>query len=453
MTDLILMIAFVGFLFVIAVFGYNMLQERKFKKDAEARFGSPTKDALLGEEADDFKLDSDAAIIEDDANFYVSSMNVEVQEHTDSGIMESFKAELYEKSLIESDELKSLSANPVANSEKSSTDGSVTSTKSTNSALTKPSDDAENANFTEKRITSDELSSGEELSDIAAKNNILVTQKPNSTPEYFSQRIDYLAEFNFKHHVIGAKLKSQFAKFGRIKNSYKVFIAAPNGNWQTLESLHLEAPYIAACAGLQIADRAGVVRAEVIEYFANLSAEIAEQLSADVTLEQATDAIERADHLDKFCMTVDQLVSFNLLESASPFSGTKLRGLLEANGFELNANGLFTYKNEASDVLFSVQTIDGQPFNTLMLKTMSISGIKFLLDLPHVKSGVATFNQMVLVAKQMESSLQARLLDEQNKPMTEAHIDKIRNQIKLLHEKMTLSQVVPGGDLAKRLFA
>ena len=60
---------------------------------------------------------------------------------------------------------------------------------------------------------------------------------------------------------------------------------------------------------------------------------------------------------------------------------------------------------------------------------------------------------MVLVARQMESSLQARLLDEQQKPITEAHIDKIRNQIKMLQDKMTSKHIMPCSDLAKRLFA
>ena len=60
---------------------------------------------------------------------------------------------------------------------------------------------------------------------------------------------------------------------------------------------------------------------------------------------------------------------------------------------------------------------------------------------------------MVLVAKQMEASLQAQLLDEQKKPITEAHVDKIRNQIRILQEKMTVSQIAPGSNLAKRLFA
>ena len=437
MNDLILIIIVVGIFIVAGVFAYNITQERKFKKEGDARFGMSTHDTLLDENNETFNIDTDSAIIEDDANFHVSSMNVEVEEYNDPSMMEGFKTVL----------------NPTKDSPEATpqdhTEDVLLNTDSANPD-TAASENHDNhlADAVSTPAEQVDLPPTFELND---KTPIL--EKVQDIPENFAQHVDYTALFNFDHQLAGIKLKSQFAKLGRIKNNYKVYIAATNGKWQLLETLQLEAPYIAACAGLQMADRGGAVRPEVIEYFANLSAEIAFQLGTELVIEPAQDAIERAQQLDEFCMAVDQLVSFNLFGGAGAFTGTKLRGLLEANGFELNANGLFTHKNEQGDVLFSVQTLDGQPFNTLMLKTASISGIKFLLDLPHVKNGVATFNQMVLVAKQMESSLQARLLDEQQKPITEAHIDKIRNQIKILQDKMASKQVIPGSDLTTRLFA
>ena len=458
MTDLILIIIIVGIVIVAAVFGYNIAQERKFKKEGDARFGSPAKDALLDENSDDFNINADSAIIEDDTNFHVSSMNVEVEEFNDSTIMESFKSELYAKQALSESEVD------VAR-EDFTEKVTIQHTTQLNIQAAEPQETfldtlilASAPNISAPEISVLDIANSDETVDAAAPNFVLndktpILERPADSPEYFSQDIDYIAKYNFNYQITGTKLKSQFAKLGRIKNNYKVFIAATNRKWQLLESMHLEAPYIAAVVGLQMADRGGAVRAEVIEYFAGLSAEIAQQLGAEVIIEPAQDAIERAHQLDEFCMAVDQLVSFNLFEGAGAFTGTKLRGLLEANGFELNTNGLFTHKNESGDVLFAVQAIDGQPFNALMLKTASIAGIKFLLDLPHVKNGVVTFNQMVLVARQMESSLQARLLDEQQKPITEAHIDKIRNQIKMLQDKMTSKHIMPCGDLAKRLFA
>lgn len=438
MTDLTLIIIVVGIFIVAGVLGYNIFQERKFKKEGDARFGSPAHDTLLDENNKNFNIDTDSAIIEDDANFHINSMKVEVEEYNDTIIMESFKSEFYSVKTQSEEVTKDDIKHKILDDVPSNPDSGNPIINEKNQATVESISTEQVADFSPTFVLSDKIP---------------IIEKVQGFPEYFAQDIDYMAIFNFDYQIRGAKLKSQFAKLGRIKNNYKVFIAATNGKWQLLETLHLEAPYIAACSGLQIADRGGAVHAEVIEYFATLSAEIGEQLGAEVLIEPAVDAIERAHQLDEFCMAVDQLVSFNLFEGTSTFTGTKLRGLLEANGFELNTNGLFTHKNELGDVLFSVQTTDGQPFNALMLKTASIAGIKFLLDLPHVKNGVATFNQMVLVAKQMELSLQARLLDEQQKPITETHLDKIRNQIKILQDKMSSKQVIPGSDLTKRLFA
>jgi FtsZ-interacting cell division protein ZipA len=166
--------------------------------------------------------------------------------------------------------------------------------------------------------------------------------------------------------------------------------------------------------------------------------------------------------LDRFCVEVDKMVGFHLVHGDSgPFTGTKFRGLAEASGLILKEDGGFHYESKSepgsesdgAQRLFSVVNQDNNPFNTEMLRTSVIHGISFQLDIPRVKNCTEVFNQMVLIARQMENSLNANLMDDKERPLDEAQIEKIRQQLKVIHAKMVARGVVPGSDSALRLFS
>ena len=60
---------------------------------------------------------------------------------------------------------------------------------------------------------------------------------------------------------------------------------------------------------------------------------------------------------------------------------------------------------------------------------------------------------MVYVAKQMELGLNAALVDEGNKLLIDAQLDKIRQQLTSIHSTMRAGGIVPGSVSAIRLFS
>jgi FtsZ-interacting cell division protein ZipA len=88
-----------------------------------------------------------------------------------------------------------------------------------------------------------------------------------------------------------------------------------------------------------------------------------------------------------------------------------------------------------------------------MLRTSVVKGITFQLDIPHVKKCTEAFNHMVQLAKQMEVSLNAVLVDDNNKVLGDVQIEKIRQQLKVIQANMLLRGIVPGSDSARRLFS
>ena len=144
------------------------------------------------------------------------------------------------------------------------------------------------------------------------------------------------------------------------------------------------------------------------------------------------------------------------------FTGTKLKGLAEAQGLTLAADGTFkrfddaekqpldTQKPRLSFVMFNR---DNNAFSPEMLRNSVVKGITFQLDITHVKQSAEAFTQMVQVAKQMETGLNALLVDDNNKALTDAQIEKIRHQLKAIHATMLARVIVPGSDSALRLFS
>lgn len=216
---------------------------------------------------------------------------------------------------------------------------------------------------------------------------------------------------------------------------------------------------------LQLADRAGPVARSVINRFQLAVESLGLDINAHVEWLNSGDAAADAVALDAFCIDVDKTMGFHLQHGENgAFTGTKLRGLAEAQGLELAADGTFKYYDEAlrkqaianakspkpDFVMFNREQY---PFSPEMLRSSVIKAVTFQLDIPHVSNCTEAFNHMVLVAKQMETGLHAQLVDDNNRPLGDAQIEKIRHQLKIIQATMMTRGIVPGSDVAQRLFS
>jgi FtsZ-interacting cell division protein ZipA len=62
------------------------------------------------------------------------------------------------------------------------------------------------------------------------------------------------------------------------------------------------------------------------------------------------------------------------------------------------------------------------------------------------------FNQMIAIAQKMANSLGARMVDDNQKPLGDLQIEKIRQQLKVIHATMVARGVMPGSASSMRLF-
>jgi hypothetical protein len=269
-----------------------------------------------------------------------------------------------------------------------------------------------------------------------------------------SQQIDLIALLYLQQPVMGAPLREFLLSLTDLDKPIYVYGLGLDNVWCPLTREHESSQFICAACSMQLADRSGQVSRETLGRYLEAVGSLGRELSAHIEWQGISDPLSYASELDQFCIEVDKMVGFHLTQGVSgPFTGTKFRGLAEASGLVLGDDGAFHYQSETGQKLFSVTNHDNNPFTTEMLRSNVIRGITFQLDIPRVKNCAEVFNQMVLIAKQMEGSLSGQLVDDKQRALGEIQIDKIRQQLKVIHATMVARGIVPGSPIALRLFS
>ena len=82
----------------------------------------------------------------------------------------------------------------------------------------------------------------------------------------------------------------------------------------------------------------------------------------------------------------------------------------------------------------------------------STPGAVFILDVPRVSDPVRVFDQMKLAAKRMTMTLDASLVDDNRRPLDDAALAAIRQQVQATAAALKEINVVPGSPRALALF-
>lgn len=224
--------------------------------------------------------------------------------------------------------------------------------------------------------------------------------------------------------------------------------------WEEISLALPGAEFVKLAACIQLADRNGPLQLDEVNAFCDMVQAVAANLYAVMDCPDKQAALATAAELDQFCADVDVLIGVNVISrNGTPFAGTKLRGLAESAGMRLLPDGLFHYFNEQGADLFALGNLEPTPFSTESMKHLSTHGVTFIFDVPKAAGGVRAFNQMLLAARQFTAPLSALMVDDNRKELSDAGIDKIRQQLAAIYATMERHGIHPGSAQAGRLFA
>ena len=421
MSDLQIALIILGALIIAAVVIYNWVQERKLRKEVTSEFIVPQKDVL----ADDFHIDADAYIIDKEmaelaqkAKPFQNTTPAEQLEQTIEDLGSQQDASL--KQVPEAREVEP-----------------VVLAKEVKTSITPPQ------KVMPEPVTSESIVKA-----------VLDEESPpqaGSLPQITHSQIDLTALMYLNKSVGANDLNGLATSLANTSLSAIVHGLDSQDKWYFLSESPAAAVFKQVACSLQLADRGGPVAKNVLNKFQFAVEDAGLELNAHVEWQGSGDAMQRAIELDQFCIEVDQIISVHVAQTDTPIHGTKFKGLAEASGMSLKEDGKFHF--EANDkLLFTAIDTNNVPFTAESLRSNVLKSITFQIEIPKVSSCEQVFNQMISVVQKMASSLNASVVDDNQKPLGDLQIEKIRQQLKVIHTTMVARGIMPGSPSSMRLF-
>lgn len=226
-----------------------------------------------------------------------------------------------------------------------------------------------------------------------------------------------------------------------------------DGRWRPVEA-HDPGHFVAWATVLQLVDRRGAVSDGELGRFCDGMQALAQQAGAALTLPGRAEALIRATRLDEFCAGVDIQFVLHVVEAGGGMlAGPRLRAALEAAGLALEDDGMFRARDAEGGERFAVGNLGNEAFDAAALESLATLGLTLRLDVPRVAEGVASFDAMLAVARDLATALGGVVVDAQRAPLAEAMIVAIRARTAELQQRLREAGIVPGSALAQRLFA
>jgi FtsZ-interacting cell division protein ZipA len=476
MSELQLILIGIGALIILAVLVINWWQERRFHHQVEKSFSPLQKDALLDEPTFDnekftiSKLDdrsTDHFAIEDFPSENTRQENDTNRQGSDRYV--NLQPDIAAELIMQEDESIDTTYNELIYTQldKLTSNGKENNGSSSFEASRETHVPKENDL---KAVFDEALSTSTNVNDVQTMQQE-ITEVTVSLPALLHNQIDLIALLYLAAEMPVNKINETLAAlFDNFDKPLFIHVLDSNKEWHLLkdllsnqEALNRQISRI-ACS-IQLADRGGAVTRNTLNRFHLAVETLGLDIDGHVEWQDAGDALSAANSLDLFCVEVDKTLGFHLVHGESgAFTGTKLRGLAESQGLILTSDGSFKYFDSSSEGFkqvanshlhpsFIMFNRDDHPFNPDMLRSSVVKGITFQLDIPHVKQCAEVFTHMVQVARQMEIGLNAALVDDNNKPLGDMQVEKIRQQLKKIQATMLARGVTPGSDSAHRLFS
>ncbi|MFD1121241.1 cell division protein ZipA C-terminal FtsZ-binding domain-containing protein [Methylophilus flavus] len=483
MSDLWMILVLLGVSIVLAVVVFNWWQEKKYRKDVEYRFSHTRTDVLDGEVSGSLKANAaqkspaeksstaDKNSVAEDVEGWMSEPRVrqsakfEPEFTVGDGQKAKPATAQTQSSTVPNKPNNEVRPAPAPQPSTFKADPKV---EPSISALQQQAEQEASNSFSEPQApvfeqhaaaytqpAYDETESEPEFQDLPTPETVLSI----TLPPVLHTAMDWVGVIDAPLGVMLVELEDLQAEARTFPHHATLWAqSASAATWLDVLAMDAAAmqnqvPLSQVVCSLQLADRGGPVDQETLKRFQKSMETLARALGLTIHWQGGYEPSQQAQAIDAFCIDVDKAVEFHVLAGQGMFHATKLRGLAEASGMQLSADGRFELFNHQGELEFSVRNYEGKPFSGEMLKTTVMTGVTFQLDIPTTSDSLQVFDRMVELARNMAGSLSASLIDVNRKPIGDPQLDKIRQQLKNISNAMAAQGITPGSSHAKRLFS
>jgi FtsZ-interacting cell division protein ZipA len=266
--------------------------------------------------------------------------------------------------------------------------------------------------------------------------------------------IDFIVEFKCAQPVAGAELLQNARRVVDEALVKPVHWEAWDEDRDSWGPIAPEVWHRRVRVGMQLADRSGAVSKEDLVSFCGAVQEVIPLVGATAEMPDIEAALAQARELDRFCADVDVLIGLSVIGSEShTFAGTKIRALAESAGLAMGRDGRFHRIGEDGIEQFALANVEPMPFHPETVKTLQTRGVTALFDVPRVPPSDTAFRRFLDFAHELEQALGGVLVDDNRKPIGQAALEAIMQQLERIHATMDARGIPAGGPIALRLFS
>ncbi len=204
---------------------------------------------------------------------------------------------------------------------------------------------------------------------------------------------------------------------------------------------------------MQLADRNGAVQEEQLAALCELLQATAQRHGLRLACDDVVDALERAQAIDRFCVDVDVLIGLNVVaRGEGAVNLARIVREAEGSGMALGVDGVFQLLDSRGEPLYALCNHDAEPFSAEVVEGQASQGVTLQFDVPRVPDGLKVFDGMVAFGRRLANEVGGILVDDNLRPLTDSGIEKIRSQLAHIYERMEARGVPSGSRRALRLF-
>lgn len=205
---------------------------------------------------------------------------------------------------------------------------------------------------------------------------------------------------------------------------------------------------------MQLADRNGAVQEDQLSSLCELLQATAQTHGLRIACDDMVDALERAQAIDRFCVDVDVLIGLNVVaRGEGAVNLTRIVREAESSGMVLGMDGVFQLLDSRGEPLYALCNHDAEPFSSQVVEGQTSQGVTLQFDVPRVPDGLKVFDGMVAFGRKLANEVGGILVDDNLRPLTDTGIEKIRTQLMHIYERMEARGVPSGSRRALRLFS
>ncbi|KAF1027047.1 MAG: Cell division protein ZipA [Burkholderia plantarii] len=271
-------------------------------------------------------------------------------------------------------------------------------------------------------------------------------------PAIVDRRIDCIVPIPLATPLAGDKILP-FSQRLRRAGSKPVHIEGKPEGGGAWELLQTGVRYEELRAAAQLANRGGPLNELEFSEFVSGVQQLADAIDGAPEFPDMLETVSMARELDGFAAQCDAQLSINVMSDGAPWSANYVQTVAAQDGMLLSRDGTGFVKLDARQNPVFMLLFGDTNFLRDDLTYKGGNMITLVLDVPMADEDILPFKLMCDYAKSLSDRIGARVVDDSRRPLPEATLVAIEQQLMKLYARLEEAGILAGSPVTRRLFS